>query len=140
MAHVSIPLYSSTIPQRYSLIGAKCKNCGKISFPPTKVCECGLKAELEEVKLSGKGKIYAYTIISVGPPEFSEQQRLTGRYGVAIVKLEEGPRVVAQMTSCNPDTLKIGADVEAVFRRIYEEDKVIRYGLKFKPTKTPTSG
>lgn len=137
MAHVSIPLYSSTIPQRYSLIGAKCKNCGKISFPPSYICDCGVKAGFEKVRMSGRGKIYSYTIISTGsaPPEFSEQQRLTGEYGIAIVELEEGPRTVAQMTDCNPADLKIEMDVEAVFRRIYEDEGVIRYGLKFRPVK-----
>ncbi|UCH01675.1 MAG: Zn-ribbon domain-containing OB-fold protein [Candidatus Bathyarchaeota archaeon] len=138
MAHIPLPLYASRIPQRYSMIGARCKNCRKVTFPPSRMCDCKAKAEYEEIKLSGQGKIYAYTIISVGPPEFAEQQKLTGKYGIAIIELEEGPRMVAQLTDCNPEDMKIGTDVRAVFRRIYEEEGVIRYGLKFKPTKTAT--
>jgi len=98
---------------------------------------CGKKAEYEPTPLKGRGKIYSYTIISAGgaPPEFSEQERLAGSFGVAIVELEEGPRVIAQMTDCKPGELSVGTNVEAVFRRIYEDDGVIRYGIKFRPLK-----
>jgi uncharacterized OB-fold protein len=136
MAHIPLPLYASRIPQRYSMMGARCKNCRKVTFPPSRMCDCIANVEYEEIKLSGQGKIYAYTIISVGPPEFAEQQKLTGKYGIAIIELEEGPRIVAQLTDCNPEDMKIGTEVRAVFRRIYEEEGVIRYGLKFKPIET----
>lgn len=134
MAYVSIPTYASTIPQRYALIGARCKSCGKIAFPPREKCECS-SSEFEKAKLSGRGTIYTYTIISRGsaPPEFSEQQRLMGDFAVAIVELEEGPKIIAQLTDCKPTQVEIGMRVEAVFRRIYEDEGIIRYGFKFKP-------
>ena len=138
MAYVSIPTYWKTLPQRYCLVGLRCKSCGTINFPSRDVClGCGKKAEYEPTPLKGRGKIYSYTIISAGgaPPEFSEQERLAGSFGVAIVELEEGPRVIAQMTDCKPGELSVGTNVEAVFRRIYEDDGVIRYGIKFRPLK-----
>jgi uncharacterized OB-fold protein len=136
MAYVSIPAYWKTFPQRYGLVGLKCKNCGTINFPARDICiECGRKTEYEPVQLKGQGKVYSYTIISAGgaPPEFSDQERLGGSFGVAVIELEEGPRIVAQMTDCKPCELNIGMRVEAVFRRIYEDDDVIRYGIKFRP-------
>jgi len=138
VAYVSIPTYWKTLPQRYCLIGSRCKSCGTINFPSRDICSgCGKKAEYEPTPLKGRGKIYSYTIISAGgaPPEFSEQERLAGSFGVAIVELEEGPRVIAQMTDCKPSELSVGMMVEAVFRRIYEDDGVIRYGIKFRPIK-----
>lgn len=140
MAYVSIPTYSRSIPQRYALIGARCKACNAINFPSGVTClKCGKPLESEPAKLSGKGKIYSYTTISRGgaPPEFSNQQNLVGSYSVAVVELQEGPKVVAQMADCKPDELKIGMPVEATFRRIYEDDGIIRYGLKFRPARTP---
>ena len=136
MAFVSIPSYASTIPQRYALIGAKCKRCNKITFPPSEKCECG-SIEFVKIRLSGRGKIYTYTIISRGsaPPEFSEQQRLTGDFPVAIVEFEEGPKIIAQLTDCKPSQVNIGMEVEAVFRRIFDDEGIIRYGFKFKPIK-----
>lgn len=138
LAHVSIPSYWKTLPQRYCLIGMKCKNCGTINFPAREICiSCKQKSEFEPKKLGGRGKIYSYTVIAAGsaPPEFSEQEKLAGSFPVAIVELEEGLRICAQITDYEPENLKIGAEVEAVFRKIYEEDKVIRYGLKFRPLK-----
>ncbi|HXX73145.1 MAG TPA: Zn-ribbon domain-containing OB-fold protein [Candidatus Acidoferrales bacterium] len=133
MAYVSIPTYSRSIPQRYALIAAKCKSCGTVNFPTTLTCLKCEKTEFEPLKLSGKGKIYCYTTISRGgsPPEFSAQQNLVGSYQVAVVELDEGPKVVVQMTNCKPEDLKIGLPVEATFRRIYEDDGILRYGIKF---------
>jgi uncharacterized OB-fold protein len=141
VAYVSIPTYWKTIPQRYCLVGLKCRSCGTINFPAREICSgCGKKAEYEPTPLKGQGTINSYTIISAGgaPPEFSEQERLAGSFGVAVVELEEGPKIIAQLTDCKLDELGIGMKVEAVFRRIYEDDDVIRYGIKFRPIKTPT--
>ena len=138
MAYVSIPTYSRSIPQRYALIAAKCKSCGTVNFPTTLTCLKCEKTEFEPLKLSGKGKIYCYTTISRGgsPPEFSAQQNLVGSYQVAVVELDEGPKIVAQMTNCKPEDLKIGLPVEATFRRIYEDDGILRYGIKFMPLRS----
>jgi uncharacterized OB-fold protein len=38
MAHVSVPMYWRTIPQRYKMMGQKCKKCGSVNFPPKGVC------------------------------------------------------------------------------------------------------
>jgi uncharacterized OB-fold protein len=103
--------------------------------------KCGRALEYEPLKLAGKGKIYCFTVISRGgsPPEFSTQQNLVGAYPVAVVELNEGPRIVAQMTDCKADELKIGLNVESTFRRIYEDDSMIRYGIKFRPARPLSS-
>ena len=139
MAYVSIPTYSRSIPQRYALIAAKCKSCGAINLPLGANClKCRKILEYESQKLSGRGKIYCFTTISRGgsPPEFSAQQNLVGSYPVAVVELDEGPRIVAQMTDCRAEDLKIGLEVESNFRRIYDDDGMIRYGVKFRPLRT----
>jgi len=57
-------------------------------------------------------------------------------YAVALVKLEEGPLVTAQLTDVSPDQVEIGMPVEMVTRKVREfgEDGVILYGYKFRPT------
>ena len=135
MAYVSIPTYSRSIPQRYALIGAKCESCLKVNLPKCISClRCGGN-KFNPIKLSGRGKIYCFTTISRGgsPPEFSTQLNLVGSYNVAVIELEEGPKIVAQMTDCKSEELKIDLPVEATFRKIYEDDGMIRYGLKFRP-------
>ncbi len=143
MAYVSVPLYKRTIPQRYGLVGLRCKKCGWINFPPKGVCKnCKESLDFEKVKLSGKGTIYSYTVISAAaaPPEFSKQEKYGGTYVVALVDLDEGPRIVAQLTDCKPGEVKIGMRVKAVLRRIYEDEGVIRYGFKFKPQEEDLNG
>ncbi|WP_027718210.1 Zn-ribbon domain-containing OB-fold protein [Desulfovirgula thermocuniculi] len=136
-AHISIPMYQRAIPQRYRLVGQKCVKCGKVNFPPKAVCKyCLSSAEFAPVKLSGRGTVYSYTVIAGGgaPPEFAEIARCKGRYPVALVQLEEGPVIIAQLVDVpEEEEIFIGMPVEAVFRKIYEEEGVIRYGIKFRP-------
>jgi len=56
-------------------------------------------------------------------------------YIVALVDLEEGPRVAAQITDAEPTDLEIGLPVEMVIRKISEagSNGVITYGYKFRP-------
>lgn len=121
------------IPQRYNLIGNKCGSCGKIFFPPKEACpRCRRKSlgKMEEIQLSGKGEIVTYTIIHVGPEAFEHQTP----YPIAIIKLDEGPHITAQIVDCDIDKVKIGKRVQSTFRKIQEDGKVgaIYYGYKFK--------
>ena len=79
--------------------------------------------------------MYARTVIAEGssPSEFQDQQDLIGAYPVALVQLEEGPRLIAQLTEVDPEAVVIGLAIEAVFRRIYRQEGVARYGTKFRP-------
>ena len=122
------------IPQRYSLVGNKCKSCSKVYFPPRESCpDCRRKSmgKMEEHKLDGKGEIISYTIIHVGPEEFEKQ----APYPLAIIKLDEGPQITAQIVDCEISDVKIGMKVESTIRRIQEDGYIgaIYYGYKFKP-------
>ena len=56
-------------------------------------------------------------------------------YTVALVKLEEGPMLTAQLTDVDPDEVHIGMPVEMVTRKISEDGEAgqILYGYKFRP-------
>jgi len=119
------------IPQRYNLIGSKCLECGKVFFPKRIICpECRRKGQLEDIKLRGEGKIYTYSIINTPTDEF----KTIAPYVVAIVELDDGAKITTQIVDCNPEDVKIGDEVEMVFRKIREEgdDGVISYGFKFR--------
>ena len=136
MAHVSVPMYWRTIPQRYKMIGQKCKKCGHVNFPPKGVCKyCSASSDFEEIKLSGLGKVHTFVLISAGgaPPEFADQEKAGGQYPVAIVELAEGPKVIGQIADADPKEVKIDMPVKTELRRIYTEEGVIRYGFKFVP-------
>ncbi|KAB1190555.1 hypothetical protein GJR96_16455 [Haloferax sp. MBLA0076] len=135
-AHISIPMYERTVGQRLAFEGERCAECGTIAFPPKGACPDCRNTEFETVDLSGDGTIYSYTVLSPGgaPPEFAGQARAEGRYVVAIVELDEGPRITAQVTDVDPESVDIGMPVTGQIRRIYEEEGVVRYGFKFVPT------
>ena len=134
-AYVSLPAYLGEKKARYRLVGERCTECGRVHFPPREAClACGAQSWVD-VPLNRTGTVYAYTIIGKGaaPSEFLEQQVAVGEYATAIVELSEGPRVAAMMTDVDPKQVRIGMPVRAVFRRIYAQEGVTRYGFKFTP-------
>jgi len=50
------------------LMGSRCKKCGTLFVPPRSICVKCYAAEMEWVEVEGKGKLAAFTCISVGPP------------------------------------------------------------------------
>jgi uncharacterized OB-fold protein len=119
------------IPQRYNLLGTRCETCGKHFFPPRSFCpECRRTGRIVDYKFKGTGTIVTYTIIHTASEQF---EHLTP-YVLAIVQLDEGPRMTAQIV-CKPDEIKIGMQVKRAFRRIAAdgESGVIHYGTKFIP-------
>lgn len=126
---MAVPRFWREIPNRYNLVGARCGNCNKILFPPRYICPfCRRMGKLEPYRLKRQGKVISYTVIHVAAEGFEDQVP----YVLAIIELEDGPRLTAQITDCNPDEIKIGDEVEIIFRRMGEESKdgVIYYGFK----------
>jgi uncharacterized protein len=122
---------------RYNLKASKCGNCGKISFPPRTVCPvCHRKSlgKMQEMQLAGKGEIYSFSIVHDAPAQFEMQKP----YVVAMIKLDEGIMLTAQIIDCDPEEIKIGMRVSATFRKLGEEGPggVIHYGYKFYPELT----
>lgn len=122
------PRYTREIPQRYRLEANKCKKCGKIFFPPRLICSNCKSREFEKIKLSEQGKIVTYTTIRVAPDQFSTQVP----YNVAVIELNEGIRLMAQVVDCKPEDMAIGKTVKIVFRKVQEEGSsgIICYGYK----------
>ena len=121
--------------QRYGLVGEVCPHCAAKIFPPRDVCpNCGGEAKTA-FAFSGKGEVFSYTTIYEAPAGFDD----TAPYTVALVKLEEGPLVTAQLTDLGSQPVEIGMPVEMVTRRIREdgdERGMLIYGYKFRPVMT----
>jgi uncharacterized OB-fold protein len=134
-AHVPMDDFNATAGNRYRLVGERCTGCGTLHFPPRPTClECH-GTDFEDEPLEGPAEVVASTTIGRGgaPSEFAREQRLTGSYDVAVVELEEGPRVVARLADADPGEADIGDEVEPVFRRLYEQEGAVRYGTKYRP-------
>jgi uncharacterized OB-fold protein len=117
--------------QRYGLVGETCDNCGVKLFPPRDVClECEAPAK-ELYTFTGRGEIYSYTTIYDAPAGFEQY----APYTIALVKLEEGPLVTAQLTDMDSGDVQIGLPVEMVTRKLRSDgaEGMIVYGYKFRP-------
>src|SRR5690606_176349 len=90
----------------------KCKSCGKTHFMPRYLCPFCWSTELDWIEASGRGAVHSYTVIRRAPvPGFGAKTP----YVVALIDLEEGPRMMANMLG--PDALetRIGDQVEVCF-------------------------
>ena len=132
---MSIPGSWRLRTQHYRLVGEICEKCGVRIFPPRDVCPgCEAPAQKPFV-FSGRGEVYSYSTV-YHPPQGYEA---FAPYTVALVRLEEGPMVAAQLTDVDVDQLRIGMPVEMVTRKVRggSEEDVIIYGYKFRPMISP---
>jgi uncharacterized OB-fold protein len=129
---MEIPRHWRLRKQRYGLVGEVCPHCEAKLFPPRDVCpECGGEAKTL-YNFSGRGQVYSYTTIYEPPAGYEEQ----APYTVAIVKLDEGPMVTAQLTDLDGRKVEIGTPVEMVTRKLRsdgDERGLLVYGYKFRP-------
>jgi len=127
---MEVPRHWRLRKQRYALVGEVCPHCDAKIFPPRDVCpECGGEAKTAYA-FSGKGEVYSFTRMSNAPAGFEVQ----APYTVALIKLDEGPIVTAQLTDLGEEDVQIGMPVEMVTRKLREEgeDGLIVYGYKFR--------
>jgi uncharacterized OB-fold protein len=117
--------------QRLALVGEVCHQCGNKIFPPRDVCPHCAQEARTPFQFSGRGEVFSHTTIFNPPAGFEEYVP----YTVALVKLDEGPLVTAQLTDVAPEEVEVGQKVEMVTRKIREDgaDGVITYGYKFRP-------
>lgn len=129
---MEIPRHWRLKKQRYALVGEVCPHCEAKIFPPRDVCpECSQEAKTE-FQFSGRGEVYSYTTVYDAPAGYEEQ----APYTVALVKLEEGPVITAQLTDLDNQPVVIGMPVEMVTRKLRndgDERGLIVYGYKFRP-------
>ena len=117
--------------QRYALVGEVCPHCAAKIFPPRDICpECGDEAK-DHYQFSGRGEVYSYTTLYNAPAGYEEQ----APYTVAMVQLEEGPLVTAQLTDIDVKEPEVGMPVEMVTRKLGSEGDrgILIYGYKFRP-------
>ncbi|QPC81248.1 Zn-ribbon domain-containing OB-fold protein [Phototrophicus methaneseepsis] len=83
----------------------------------------------ESFDFSGYGEVYTYTVVQDPPAGFESQ----APYMLALVRLDEGPIVTAQITDTDGE-IAIGDRVEMVTRKLATEGRegMIVYGYKFR--------
>jgi uncharacterized OB-fold protein len=106
----------------------KCLDCGHVRFPPSLLCARCLSERCEWVKLSGRGKVYSWIVIHQSQhPAFNADTP----YNVAIIELDEGPRLHTNLVGCANEDIRIGMPVEVVFAKVSDDTSL----PKFQPVK-----
>ena len=88
----------------------RCAACGRLRFPPMPACPfCG-GAEWSVETHAGSGTVYSYIVVHRPfDPAFADDVP----YTVAVVELDDGPRIVGRLDRC--DAPAIGLRVAATF-------------------------
>ncbi len=88
-----------------------------------------VEVQREQFTFAGKGEVYSFTTLQETPEGFDEQ----APYVLALVKLDEGPIITAQLTDVD-GPIAIGDKVEMVTRKLMTEGArgMIVYGYKFR--------
>jgi uncharacterized OB-fold protein len=101
------------------LIGSRCPACDKTYYPARPMCPVCKGGEMQGVEFSGKGKLAAYSIIYIAPTAMIQAGfDRKNPYCVAVVELDEGPRICAQLVGVDvkqPQAIHVGLPVTATF-------------------------
>ncbi len=97
----------------------KCNDCQKAYFYPREICPHCFSRNTAWVKASGRGTLHTYAIV-YRPPTPAFRDKLP--YVVALVELEEGPRMPTNLVGIEPDParIKIGMPVAVDFEDVSE--------------------
>jgi uncharacterized OB-fold protein len=97
---------------RGTLAMQRCDSCGAVQLYPRRRCvTCG-SDRLEYVPVSGRGTVYTFSTIYRNPPsDFIDDVP----YTLAIVKLEEGARLLTRLVECVPDEVRCDMAVRSVY-------------------------
>ena len=95
----------------------KCNDCRETYFPPRPFCPHCSSRDVSVFTASGKATLHSYVISHIPAPG------LEPPYSVAVVALEEGPRLMTNLVGCDqtPEVLKLDMSLEVTFEAQNDE-------------------
>ena len=117
-----IPYWKAANQERFVI--QRCGQCSIYRFPPDYLCRTCGSDDTVWVEPCGEGLIYSFSIIHRAPtPEF----RMQVPYVVALIDLEEGPRMMANIVGEGALDCAIGDKVQICFEDRAGETKVPQF-------------
>ncbi len=97
----------------------RCRSCGKAYFFPRPFCPHCSSKDVEWFTASGRARLYSYVINHRAAPGFQDW----APYVIAVVQLEEGPRMMTNIIGIEPlpENLPIDMPVEVTWERQSDE-------------------
>ncbi len=89
----------------------RCDACAHTYFPPRPFCPKCASRKVSWIKACGRANLYSYVIHHRPVPGF------TPPYSIAVVALEEGPRMMTNIVDCpqTPEALQLDMPLEVTF-------------------------
>jgi uncharacterized protein len=101
----------------------KCDACGKFVYYPRDRCPYCFADALKWAPASGRGTVYSYTVV-----RRSSSRKFMDPYILAIVELEEGPRLTTNIIA-PPEEVRVAMPVVVHFDDVTPDHTLV----KFKP-------
>lgn len=100
---------------RGELLLQRCAACGAYRHPPSPICPECLSDRQEWVRASGRGTVYTFVVV--------REARARGwdkmvPYVIAVIALEEGPRLLTDLVDIAPEAVTIGMPVSVTFAEL----------------------
>jgi uncharacterized OB-fold protein len=117
-----------------ALLGSRCRSCRAYHFPRHDTCPYCAAAEPEATELSRRGTLWAWTAVTAPPPGYEGDTP----YGMGVVELPEGIRVITRLTESDPAQLVAGQAMALQVVRLHadaEGNDVVTFA--FAPTGAP---
>lgn len=95
----------------------RCRACAHAYFPARPFCPRCASREVEVFRASGRATLYSYVIHHRPVPGF------TPPYAIAVVALEEGPRMMTSLIDVpqTPEALVLDMPLEVTFERLDDQ-------------------
>jgi uncharacterized OB-fold protein len=101
----------------------RCAN-GHFRYPVNPVCPECLSTNFTWEPVSGRGRVYSFIVVhQVYDPSFKEDVP----YNVAVVELEEGPRLLTNLVEMDNGDVRIDMPVQVVYDDVTDEFTLARF-------------
>ncbi|OBF92170.1 DNA-binding protein [Mycobacterium sp. 852002-51163_SCH5372311] len=121
----------SAIKDRTLMVNT-CRSCGQTSLYVRPFCPHCWGEDVELASASGRARLYTWTLVHQNAAPFDAHTP----YVLAMVDLEEGPRLMTVVENCRADELRADMDLVLAFRN--DDDGFVV--PVFHPATEPASG
>jgi len=106
--------------REHKLMLPHCRQCGKSFLYPRVLCPFCHAADIDWVQASGRGRLYSFEIAH---QTFNKAFKVKPPYVLAMIELEEGPRMMSNLVGIEADPKRIRCDmpVEVVYEKLTYE-------------------
>ena len=87
-----------------------CDGCRHLFLPPGPCCPKCWSADLSTRVVSGSGRVFSYVVY-----RRTYHQGMPAPYVVALIELDEGPRLISNVVGCAPEEVEIDMPVRLRF-------------------------